>query len=285
MSVVSTPVPSTDRRFELEARDGPALCARLRGRRPIPGLLIADAIELGVGCAPAASHEAFARAFAAACAAEGPAGDGRGFGTVLVVETPESLAWRDALREAGLREERRKVFVERRLDDALPFEGGAALADWRLRSLADAGEDAFRARLADVAEGDPFEERPNDDAGATRHLERAWRALVESAGRRFDPTRWWLVDDLRGAVGIILPQRVNESTGTLYYVGVVPGRRREGLGRRLHAAGLERLARDGASRYVGSTDVRNVAMRSVFARNGAREAGTEAYFRANPAEG
>ncbi len=145
-----------------------------------------------------------------------------------------------------------------------------------MRSLTEAGEPPFKARLAEASEGDPFEERRT----GARDLEREWRDLVESAGKRFDPARWWLVDDARGPIGVVLPQRVNESTGTLYYVGVVPSRRGAGLGRRLHALGLSLLAADGVRRYVGSTDVRNSAMRAVFARNGAPVTGTEAYFRA-----
>ena len=276
MTVVSSPVPVGERRFELVASEGTAICARLRGRGPIPGLFIADAIELDVGSDPVAAHRAFARAFALACV---PSGEGAGTsrpGEILVIETPESIVWRDALREAGFRETMRKVFVERRLDDALPMGPAPALDDWRLRSLAGAGEHAFNARMAAASEGDPFEERRSGE----RDLEREWLDLVESAGTRFDPTRWWLVDDARGPIGVVLPQRVNESTGTLFYVGVVPSRRGAGLGRRLHALGLALLARDGARRYVGSTDVRNAAMRAVFERNGAPVTGTEAYFRA-----
>ena len=263
MAIASSSVPLGRGAFDLDVTTGSIVRARLAGRSPCRGLWIADKIVIEAGSDPIEAHRAFARALAAACAPSG--------GDVLVIETPESGVWQSALLETGFLPGPRKVFVERRLDDDLP----PAPSHWRLRSLLEAGETAFVARMFEASEGDPFEERK----GGKRDLDREWRDLVEGAGARFDPARWKLVDDERGPVGVVLPHAVNAETGTLSYVGVVPSRRRVGLGSGLHALGLRLLAAEGLRRYVGSTDVRNAAMRAVFAKNVAPVTGTEAYFR------
>ena len=272
MPIESTPLAIGERRFQLEARDASRLHARLEGRSPHAGLWVADSITTEDGGDAETSRRAFARAFAQAAGGAGGAG-----ADVLVIETPDMRTWGEALVEAGFVVALRKVFVKRRLDDTLP----AAPDDWRLRSLADVGERVFVERMLEASQGDPFEERK----GRERDPEREWRELLESAGSRFDPARWHCVDDERGPIGVLLPQPISAEIGTLYYLGVVPGRRGAGLGRGLHALGLRLLAAAGHRRYVGSTDVRNAAMRAVFERNGASVEGTEAYYRLRPPSG
>jgi RimJ/RimL family protein N-acetyltransferase len=266
VSIVLSPVPSGERRFVLEARDGDRVVARLRARRPVPTLLIPDVVEADV---PPGRDVLLAFARAIATAAAGPRDE------VLLVEKPELLALAESLITAGFRVVRRKVFVGRELRGALP----PCVRSFTLRSLADIGDASMIERMAIASEGDPFEERK----GADRDLSREWRELVDSAGERFDPTRWLLVDDARGPVGVVLPQLQKPEIGTLYYVGVVPARRRDGLGTALHALGLSLVRSLGATRYVGSTDVRNVAMRRVFERNRCAVEGTEAYYAIPPA--
>jgi uncharacterized protein YhfF/RimJ/RimL family protein N-acetyltransferase len=262
LPVASSPVPAALGPFELVATDGVRVHARLAGRAPHARLRVASRLAYEEGGDAAAARAAFARAFAAVAPADGD---------LLVVETPETAPWREALEAAGFVARLRKVFVKRRLDDDLP----AAPGSWRFRSLAEVGDRAFSARMGEASEGDPFEERQ----GAARDLDREWRELTESAGARLDRTRWLLVDDDDGPVGVVLPQAIGEDTGTLYYVAVLPERRGAGLGTKLHALGLRLLASHGLRRYVGSTDVRNAPMRAVFERNGARVTGTEAYYR------
>lgn len=66
--------------------------------------------------------------------------------------------------------------------------------------------------------------------------------------------------------------------GTLSYVGILPEHRGEGLGRRLHRAGLLLLARAGAQSYLGSTGIRNEAMARVFERNDCAMTGIQLFF-------
>lgn len=259
--IVSTPLPADARRATLEARDGERVVARLSIRVPTPGLYLAGRFECEPGVEPRVAYDAFA---AAVLPVAGPDG-----GEVLVVERPENDVWRAALEARGFAVVRRKAFVERSLLGALPDVPDG----FTLRSLAEAGQAPFIARRQEASQGDPFEER----RGRVRDLAGEWRELVAIPGDAFDPTRWFLVDDAQGPVGIVLPQ-ANAKTGTFYYVGVVPPRRGQGLGGAIHALGLRLLADAGLERYVGSTDVRNAAMLAVFARNGCPVDGTEVYL-------
>src|SRR5262245_5677738 len=262
--VVATPVSDTEPRFTIEASDGPVVLARVHARRPREDLLVVHRVEPGPPGSPP-SPDALA-AVAKSIAAW--ASDVRR--EVLLVEKPELLSLHEALVATGFVVARRKVFVARDLAPPLPDPGDV----WRLRSLEQTREDEFIWRMFLASTGDPFEERK----GVERDLGREWRELVASAGPRFVPARWLLADDARGPVGVVLPPFQRPHLGTLYYVGVIPARRGEGLGRALHALGLARLAADGAKRYVGSTDTRNAAMRRVFERNGCPVEGTEAYL-------
>ncbi|MCC7136796.1 MAG: GNAT family N-acetyltransferase [Planctomycetes bacterium] len=261
MHVVVTPSePSPRTVWTVVADERPR--GRLEGRRYPGGLVVVDRLVVEAGAAPSDVVRALADALAQGLVAREA--------EVLVVEREELAPLAVALPAAGLRVRRRKVFVERELSTVRP----ASEAAFTTRSLADVGEAAFLERLTLASEGDPFEARE----GVPRDVEREWRDLVASAGPRLDPSRWWLADDAAGPVGVVLPQRVNATTGTLSYVGVLPARRGRGMGRALHAFGLGCLAAGGLVRYVGSTDVRNAAMRRVFAVNDCPVRGTESYW-------
>jgi RimJ/RimL family protein N-acetyltransferase len=249
----------------LEATDGVSVQGRLEGEFPAPRLFARAKVVLAPGAREDLVHRAFADAVAAAYAESG--------GEVVAWENPDEAAWRAALEAAGFRPVRRKAFVERTLDDLPSVPPGLVL-----RSLAEVGERAFCARMAEASEGDPFEERK----GAERDLDREWRELVSYAGDLFRPDRWWTVDDDSGPVGVVLPQAFSTEKGTLFYLGVLPHRRGVGLGRALHAQGLHLLAAQGLRRYVGSTDLRNEPMRRVFERNGCRVKGVQVYFEVRP---
>jgi len=243
-----SPLPPDDVSCTLSASVDGAPVAELRLHVLGPSLLLARLrVETGT------DSQAVARAFARTVTERW----GRGGVEVLVEEKPSAAAWLEALEWTGWAVVRRKAFVARGLEDELP----AAPTELRFTSLAEAGEPEFIARLTMASEGDAFQEDGPDP-------QREWQELVQYAGDRFAPADWFLVDDDHGAVGILLPQAYDDSEGSIFYLGVVPSRRRQGLGRALHAAGLHELARRGLTRYVGSTDLRNTAMRLVFERNG-----------------
>ena len=262
-------VDVTPRRVTLTAYDDTGDVARLEGEFVTSTLFQARRGEIGGGTRVFEAWAAFATHVADQFAATG--------GEVIVWEGPEQDRWCAALEAAGFHRARRKAFVTRDLTADIP----AASPELTLRSLADVGEDAFRARMVEASEGDPYEERE----GAARDVAREWAELIEHEGDRFDPSGWYLVDDAAGPVGVLLPRADDAATGTLSYLGIVPSRRGRGLGRLLHAKGLALLAGRGLARYIGSTDVRNAPMLRVFERNGCRVKGTQAYFAIAPHAG
>ena len=183
-------------------------------------------------------------------------------------ERPDRTAWLHALQSAGLVVARRKLLVDRRLDDppAPPMPAGVG---WR--SLAVAGAPAFRRVHSDVLASDAY---IDDD------VESEWRTCVAQAGELHDPSIWRLAQGGDEVVGLIMPNRYPDAPeeGTVSYIGVLPAHRGKGWGWRLHAAALHLLAAAGAKRYIGSTDVRNVAMRRVFERNDCRELGVRVFL-------
>lgn len=152
-----------------------------------------------------------------------------------------------------------KVIARRALDGPEPTPSG-----WTLACLEQVGEQDFNQVMLRASFGDPH------DTSTSESAEADFRELVEAAGGQFDPRGWYLVRDDRGDIGVVLPQVFPDepTTGTLFYVAVVPERRGEGLGRALHRFGLSELARRAAKTYVGSTDAANEPMIAVFTANG-----------------
>ncbi|KPB05921.1 GNAT family N-acetyltransferase [Bacillus sp. CHD6a] len=71
-------------------------------------------------------------------------------------------------------------------------------------------------------------------------------------------------------VGISIPhiERVTEDEGRLFYFGVVPALRGQGMGTHIHQISMELLKKFHATYYVGSTDVNNTNMIKIFEKNG-----------------
>ncbi|WP_404460562.1 GNAT family N-acetyltransferase [Sutcliffiella horikoshii] len=70
--------------------------------------------------------------------------------------------------------------------------------------------------------------------------------------------------------GISIPhiEMGTEDEGRLFYFGVVPELRGQGIGVQIHRVSLELLKQFHATYYVGSTDVHNTSMIKIFEKNG-----------------
>ncbi|TYS67841.1 GNAT family N-acetyltransferase [Sutcliffiella horikoshii] len=70
--------------------------------------------------------------------------------------------------------------------------------------------------------------------------------------------------------GISIPhiEMGTEDEGRLFYFGVVPELRGQGIGARIHRVSMELLKKFQATYYVGSTDVNNINMIKIFEKNG-----------------
>ena len=95
---------------------------------------------------------------------------------------------------------------------------------------------------------------------------------LEFAGDAYHPETWVVAYQQGQPVGVIFAQRYHDKLeeGSLFFIGVLSEFRGQGLGKLLHAKGLEMLAEIGVKEYVGSTDVQNEAMICTFAANGCR---------------
>lgn len=154
-----------------------------------------------------------------------------------------------------------KAYVRRELGDWVsPYPDPLALV-----SLTDVGDAAMIQALGEAMAGSPARDlRTGDPAGEFHEM----RALE---GDTHDPAAWTLALLDGEVAGVILANRfpVNDE-GTFTFIGVTQRFRGRGLGRVLHARGLEVLQRMGLRRYLCSTDVRNTPMLRLYARHGCR---------------
>lgn len=135
---------------------------------------------------------------------------------------------------------------------------------WGEQSMAQLGERTFAQKLLMASTGDPFETSTPDSALSDL------RDLRHRAGATFDAEQWLLLSDEHGEIGVVLPQvyERDRTSGTLFYIGIMPDRRGHGLGLKLHQFGLHRLRELGAMDYRGSTDATNTSMLAIFKANG-----------------
>lgn len=252
-----------DERCFLIALDEGECVARMRGRFLNSELFLIREMRVADGLDMSVARKAFASFLLASFSGDRT--------EILSSDREEFRATNAALKEAGFVVGREKAFVAREIAGyRSPYVDGCAY-----RTLAEIGEDRFVEIMTEASRGDPFED------AVTRDPMRDFRDLIDYAGEMFDPT-WWRVAFLEGApAGVVLPQAFTGSTreGTLFYVGVLEDFRGQGLGRTLHAGGLEFLADRGITRYVGSTDRRNLPMLAVFAANGCQQTRTQFFYK------
>jgi RimJ/RimL family protein N-acetyltransferase len=139
----------------------------------------------------------------------------------------------------------------------------------RYPTLEEVPRERFETVLEAAHIGDPLEESAVDERSALE-------AYISLAGPAFEARRWRLAELDGVAVGVVLPQIYPDmpTLGTLFHIGILPEFRGRGLGRILHAKGLELLA-DEVGTYVGSTHVANAPMIRVFERNGCQRTTTQ----------
>lgn len=109
--------------------------------------------------------------------------------------------------------------------------------------------------------------------------------IIQYAGDEFDPERWFLVSLNSDIAGLVMPQVLPDSkgsVGSLFYFGLIPEYRDKGYGRILHARGLEYLAAWGVKQYFGSTDVMNHSMIRIFTLHDCEKMGIRKLFKLHP---
>jgi RimJ/RimL family protein N-acetyltransferase len=105
-------------------------------------------------------------------------------------------------------------------------------------------------------------------------------AVETRANGTYRPERWEIALESGRSVGFVFPGWVDARVGAAgnLYVGVAPEARGRGVGLHLQHRGLSTMKREGAKRFVSSTDYENVAMRRILVKLGFRETGVQHYF-------
>lgn len=191
----------------------------------------------------------------------------RQFGSVQALSWADRVddrVWREILEWNGFSVLQDKAYFRRKIADYIA-PPGEVLA---YKAMAEVG----REMMLKVY-GLTYAENPNRNFSSP---EIDFRSHEESAGQLFDPQGWLVAFLGKQPIGIVLPQRFSDSPeeGTLMSVGIVNEYRGRGFGRVLHAKGLEVLRHQGATDYIGSTDVQNLPMIRIFGLNGCEKIGT-----------
>lgn len=157
--------------------------------------------------------------------------------------------------KAGLRFAMEKVLYKIMPDFGVNYQARSALT---FKSLKELGEEEFIDFLAKVYEPDVFDSSPEECFFSLKK-----RA---NASTHFYPEDW-LIGYFDGyAAGVIMPQLHDEkgSTGSNFYLGVLPAVRGKGIGTSLQAKSVEILKNRGARLILGSSDIRNSGMIKIF---------------------
>jgi RimJ/RimL family protein N-acetyltransferase len=144
---------------------------------------------------------------------------------------------------------------------------------FRYRSLEETGTEEFLEMYKHVLTNDPegridYRFHFND--------------IVDYAGAGYNPKKWFLVMLNGKPIGLILPQKfeTEESLAGIFHIGLVPEERSKGYGKILFSKCLQLLKDDGIKKYIGSTNVNNIAMRKVFESAGCKEWFKRFFYRA-----
>jgi GNAT superfamily N-acetyltransferase len=133
----------------------------------------------------------------------------------------------------------------------------------RFKSIAETGEDLFTDMVEAVTVG-TLDRLMASDA-ARLGSRRAAREYVDSLKKiHFNPDWWRLGYSGDDVVGLILPQRFNETFGAINYVGVLPKYRGWGYGRSLLAEGTRLLTENGTKKICADIDVANHPMANAL---------------------
>ena len=187
---------------------------------------------------------------------------------ILSNENPQSEPTNKFLETNGFSITRKKAFFQKDLRDYI-FSYSDKFA---YRSLADVGLDFFLEVLDVVTIND------DERTGSAKEF---LQELIDMAGESYNNQNWFIAFELDSPIGLLLPQAFDDDTyeGSIFYIGILPQYRNQGLGKILHAKGLSKLKLLGCNNYVGSTDVSNQSMLKVFDHNHCEQTSTQLFYK------
>jgi ribosomal protein S18 acetylase RimI-like enzyme len=170
-------------------------------------------------------------------------------------------ALKQALAEAGFQVRKNKVIYERSLEDPITLESDKNLT---YISIDETGlelvKQLFFQSLKDSLDysDDLFPASPEQEFNII------WQPM-----RRKNLTRVAFYETQ--PVGIILPDLMDDETGTFTYMAILPEFRGKGFGNTLFVDGLKLFKSIGATQYSDSTGITNLPMIKIFEKNGCKK--------------
>lgn len=147
------------------------------------------------------------------------------------------------------------------------------------RSLKEVGADKFIEAIMLVTENtlDRYDENEVKTLGA----EQAAIGCFNNLRDIDDNDDWWMLgyDTLGGVSGLVVPQQLDDKTGVINYIGVIPQKRGLGIVNELLMIGTETLKHAGCIRIVADTDINNVPMQRALANAGYKLSQKEMVYR------
>jgi len=142
-----------------------------------------------------------------------------------------------------------------------------AIAALTFRSVAEVGEEMFINTFKEATFG-TLDKLMADDV-ARLGGDRAARVYVDSVKSLDYHADWWMLGYYRDElVGMVLPQRFDDSIGVINYIGVLPRYRGHGYGAMLITEGTRLLYQNGIKKIIADIDVANAPMAAALERVG-----------------
>lgn len=166
----------------------------------------------------------------------------------------------EMLEESGFKIKYSKILFEKNLEEH------KSLTDdiFEYKSIEEIGLEKFLGVFKEVVDDDPEREVAH---------EVFFYDMIELAEEKYEPKNWKGVMLDKRYIGIISPQLYSgeEKLGTVFYLGLIPNARNKGYGKIIHSKCLDLLKVQGAEKYIGSTNINNKPMCTVFESNGCKE--------------
>jgi ribosomal protein S18 acetylase RimI-like enzyme len=174
---------------------------------------------------------------------------------------PEEVALTKPLLRNGFRYVTTLSYLVLQLNRS--FSGDAGEPKCHFVPLNQTAPDQFAAALAGTYEGTLDCPELND----VRSIEETLAG--HRAQGKFDPARWWLVEEARQAVGVLLINAVaDDAAWEIIYMGLAPAARGRGLGRQLLAKAVQEARQARIQKLTLCVDQRNQPALNLYRRAG-----------------
>lgn len=167
-------------------------------------------------------------------------------------------ALKQALAEAGFRVRKNKVIYEKSLEEPFKLESDKKLT---YKNIDEIGLETIKRLCFQSLQGSLDYSGDLFPASPEQEFNIIWQPM-----RRKDLTRVAYFENQ--PVGLILPDLIDDESGTFTYMAILPEFRGKGFGNTLFVDGLKLFKSIGATQYFDSTGITNQPMIKIFEKNG-----------------